>query len=86
MKRVAYQSRTQSVTIHITVVGQDSWHANRQQRIFQRRITIVVGDGRVVHGPVAEIFVVVKLMVAGEKGRIAHHGSSKVNGARPAAR
>src|SRR5664280_1080088 len=50
MTDVTYEHRSQRVALHIRVVGKNAGGGDGQTNVFQRGISVVVGDGRVVHG------------------------------------
>src|SRR5664280_1197497 len=50
MSDVAHQPCGQSVALHIRVIGKNAGGGDGQTNVFQRGISVVVGDGRVVHG------------------------------------
>src|SRR5664280_715005 len=50
MTDVTYEHRSQRVALHIRVVGKNAGGGDGQTNVFQRGISVFVGDGRVVHG------------------------------------
>src|SRR5665213_1662111 len=50
MTDVTYENRGQRVAFHIRVVGENARSRDGQLDVFKSRVSIIVGDGRVVHG------------------------------------
>src|ERR1019366_9392139 len=51
MTDVTHENRSQRVAVHIRVVGENAGRSgNNERHVFERGVSVVLGDGRVIHG------------------------------------